>query len=134
MADLHTALQDAMALAGRLRERAERMPGGRRGTRQARLEEAQRLLAALEGIAAHLGTEATPQAMEGRDHPFHAGFYPTDAGPRPLYYLSAEDRLRVVPRLDADQCRQALAVPGLQVTVQRALERRLRRLEREGAA
>ncbi|MCL6619960.1 MAG: hypothetical protein K6T33_09250 [Thermomonas hydrothermalis] len=133
MTDLHTALQEARALALALQERAERMPGGRRSARQTRVAEAQRLLAALEVIAAHTGNEATPPNAAG-DHPFHAGFYPTDAGPRPLYHLSAEDRLRVVPQLDAAQCRRALALPGLQLTVQRALERRLRQLAREGAA
>lgn len=133
MTDLHTALQEVRALAITLQERAAKMPGGRHGTRQARLEEAQRLSAALEVIAAHTGTDNAMQDAAG-EHPFHAGFYPTDAGPRPLYHLSAEDRLRVVPRLDAAQCRRALALPGLQVTVQRALERRLRQLAREGAA
>ena len=48
----------------------------------------------------------------------------------------AEDRIGRVKGFDADQCRAALDVPGLQKTVRTAVERRLRALAKhhEGAA
>lgn len=45
--------------------------------------------------------------------------------------MSAEDRLRDVPGFDLKQCRAALAVPGLQKTVEQRLRARIRKLEKE---
>ncbi len=46
------------------------------------------------------------------------------------YWTDAESRLHCVKSFDADQCRAALEVNGLQKTVTLALERRLRALAR----
>jgi hypothetical protein len=46
------------------------------------------------------------------------------------YTLAAEDRVARVKRFDRRQCLAALALPDLQKTVARAVERRLRQLER----
>lgn len=45
--------------------------------------------------------------------------------------VSVEDRLRDVPTFDLEQCRAALAVPGLQKTVEQRLRARIRKLEKE---
>lgn len=71
---------------------------------------------------------------EGADHPFAAFTYMSDTGPVQLYHTAADDRLRVVPALDAQQCEVALRVDGLQVVVRKALERRLRALNKAGTA
>lgn len=44
-------------------------------------------------------------------------------------HMDADSRIRAVRSFDADQCRQALAMPNLQKTVRAAAERRLRMLE-----
>lgn len=44
-----------------------------------------------------------------------------------------EDRLRMVQKFSADECRRALQLLGLQTTVRKAVERRLRRLEKANA-
>lgn len=49
------------------------------------------------------------------------------------YTQSAEERILMVKKFDADQCRDALELPHLQSTVARAVNARLRKLER-GAA
>ena len=59
-------------------------------------------------------------------HPFAASAYMSDNGPVQTYHLAVDDRLRVVPTLTAEQCAAALRVPDLQVSVRKALERRLR--------
>lgn len=48
----------------------------------------------------------------------------------PFLVMGVDDRLPLVKRFDADQCRAALGVDCLQETVRAALERRLRKLER----
>lgn len=49
---------------------------------------------------------------------------------REFYDIVAEDRIRRVKHFDRAQCLAALALPDLQKTVARAVERRLRQLER----
>lgn len=56
-------------------------------------------------------------------NPFFAGRY----GGHETFHLVVEDRLSCVERFDADECRRALAVVGLQKTVRVAIERRLRK-------
>lgn len=46
------------------------------------------------------------------------------------YTCSADDRISRVQHFDRKQCLAALALPDLQRTVARAVERRLRQLER----
>jgi len=45
--------------------------------------------------------------------------------------VTAECRLHTLQRFTVEQCRQALALPDLQKTVVTALERRIRKLEKE---
>ncbi len=59
-------------------------------------------------------------------HPFLAATYEG----RQFYDVVAEDRIRRVKHFDRAQCLAALALPDLQKTVSRAIERRLRQLER----
>lgn len=59
-------------------------------------------------------------------HPFLAATYEG----RQFYDVVAEDRIRRVKHFDRAQCLAALALPDLQKTVARAVERRLRQLER----
>ncbi|MFP4131289.1 MAG: hypothetical protein ACLFVF_04135 [Thiohalospira sp.] len=47
----------------------------------------------------------------------------------PMGATSAEDRLEMVPRFTAQECRDALALPGLQKAVANALRRRLTHIE-----
>ena len=47
-----------------------------------------------------------------------------------LQTCDAQDRITCVKEFDADQCRAALTLPGLQKTVRIAIERRLRALAR----
>lgn len=47
-----------------------------------------------------------------------------------FYDIVAEDRIRRVKHFDRAQCLAALALPDLQKTVTRAIERRLRQIER----
>ncbi len=59
-------------------------------------------------------------------------FTATRYGGRQTYYVSAADRLRAVAECtDAAMLRDTLAYPELQATVRAAVERRLRRLDRE---
>ena len=60
-------------------------------------------------------------------HPFYAATY----NGQDFYHTCATNRLMAVQRLSLEQCRAALEVPGLQKTVITALERRIRKLERE---
>lgn len=59
-------------------------------------------------------------------NPFVANRY----GETQAYVVGAEDRISRVCHFDRRQCLAALALPDLQRTVTRALERRLRQLER----
>lgn len=60
-------------------------------------------------------------------HPFYAATY----NGRDTYDMTAEGRISRVFRFDLGQCRAALELPGLQKTVIAAIERRIRKLERE---
>jgi len=46
----------------------------------------------------------------------------------PVSTLSADDRCRAVANFDQSECLSALLVPGLQASVRKAIDRRLRRL------
>jgi hypothetical protein len=59
-------------------------------------------------------------------HPFLAATYEGEQ----FYDIVAEDRIRRVKHFDRAQCLAALALPDLQKTVARAVQRRLRLLER----
>ena len=63
-------------------------------------------------------------------NPFYAGSY---AG-HPCYTVDAADRSRKARDFTAEQCRAALALPGLQKGVVTALNRRLGLLKRQGRA
>lgn len=52
---------------------------------------------------------------------------------QPMGATSVEERLNRVPRFTAQQCRDALALPGLQKTVADALRRRLTHIEAQEA-
>ncbi len=64
----------------------------------------------------------TPQPED--ENPFKAFTYMSDNGLVQTFYRAADDRLRVVPTFDAAQCASALLVPGLQIVVRKAIERR----------
>ncbi|WP_237173003.1 hypothetical protein [Paracandidimonas lactea] len=64
--------------------------------------------------------------MNTETHPFYVATY----SGRDCYEVAAEDRIRRVKHFDRAQCLAALALPDLQKTVVRAIERRLRQLER----
>ncbi len=44
------------------------------------------------------------------------------------YHVTADDRIRAVKAFSREQCLAALAVPGLQKTVERVVQARLRQL------
>lgn len=48
---------------------------------------------------------------------------------RGVQTVAAADRMELVKKFDASQCRAALKLPDLQATVRQAIERRLKRLE-----
>lgn len=60
-------------------------------------------------------------------HPFYAGTY----GECQLYHVTADDRIQVAKKFNREQCIAALGMPDLQKTVERAIQVRLRHLERE---
>lgn len=62
-------------------------------------------------------------------NPFYAATY----NGRDCYHISAADRLLSVQRFTLVQCQAALELPGLQKSVIAALERRIRKLEKEAA-
>lgn len=88
------------------------------------------LEAAVEKAKELMACRQQPHVPEGADHPFAAYTYPSDAGPVQTYHCAVDDRLRVVPKLTAAQCEAALRMPDLQVTVRKAVERRLRALSK----
>lgn len=49
----------------------------------------------------------------------------------PIGWVAAADRIRAVQRFDRAQCEAALELRGLQATVRRAVERRLKQLSKE---
>lgn len=63
------------------------------------------------------------------DNPFKGPCY----NGHQCYEQTTEDRIRKVSTFDADQCAAALAVPGLQKTVERAIHVRLRKLGKVAA-
>lgn len=60
-------------------------------------------------------------------NPFNTARNPMTGAP--MGATSAEERQQMVPRFNAQQCRDALALPGLQQTVEIALRRRLAHIE-----
>lgn len=62
-----------------------------------------------------------------QDDPFKAGCY----GGFQTYYLTVEDRNRRVKEFTLSECQAALGIPDLQKSVERAVRRRIYRLERE---
>lgn len=64
-----------------------------------------------------------------KDHPFYSATY----NGRDCYSMTVEDRVKRASEFDLETCHKALALPGLQTTVRQALERRIRKLEREVA-
>lgn len=60
------------------------------------------------------------------NNPFFAGEY----GGHRTYAMTADDRISRVRHFDRRQCLAALALPDLQKTVSRAVERRLRQIDR----
>lgn len=69
--------------------------------------------------------------MEGFDTPRTNPFLHVEYHGRWMGAVTVDDRKRCVASMTADQLRQALKVPGVQVTVRKAIERRLRALDRE---
>ena len=63
---------------------------------------------------------------ERLEHPFKG---PNYSGHQ-TYVMTANDRITRVKSFDRMQCLAALAMPNLQATVTKAVERRLRQLER----
>jgi len=61
-------------------------------------------------------------------------FTVTVYGSHPTYHVTVDDRIAAVRRFDRAQCQAALALPGLQKTVARAVHTRLRQIEREATA
>ncbi len=59
-------------------------------------------------------------------HPFYSG---THNG-RDFYCIAADDRVKRCADFDLETCHAALKLDGLQATVKQALERRIRKLER----
>jgi hypothetical protein len=64
---------------------------------------------------------------DGPRNPFRAA----KVGNVQTYYLVAEDRIRRVKEFDFYECEAALRVRGLQATVRRAIECRMRQLWQE---
>ncbi|WP_285259213.1 hypothetical protein [Halopseudomonas bauzanensis] len=62
-------------------------------------------------------------------NPFYASTY----NGRDFYHIAAADRLLSVQRFTLEQCQAALELPDLQKSVIAALERRIRKLEKEAA-
>lgn len=59
-------------------------------------------------------------------HPFYSGTY----NGRDCYCMTADDRVNRVAGFDLETCQDALKIGGLQATVKQAIERRMRKLER----
>lgn len=68
-----------------------------------------------------------------RENPFVTGFNPL-TGEATVQAVDAESRLHMVKSFELWQCHAALKVPGLQLTVQNAIERRIRQIKRQAAA
>lgn len=120
------ALQDAIRDANAAAKRA-RKPATIEAAKQ-RAAQLHEVLAHIEKLENQITAAMFGVPPPGADHPFAAYVYQSDSGPVQTYYTAADDRLRVVPKLDAEQCASALRVPGLQAVVRNALERRQRLL------
>lgn len=65
--------------------------------------------------------------MSAQPHPFFAWSY----GDKQFYICSAADRVEAVRKMtDLDQLRACLEVDGLQKTVERAVQARIKKLEK----
>lgn len=64
-------------------------------------------------------------------HPFFAGRYRLAGKWIDTQDFDVSSRLRRVQTFSLAQCRRALSLPGLQKTVRTAVERRIRKLEKE---
>lgn len=62
--------------------------------------------------------------------PTNNPFFSGESNGHKYYAVSSADRIFRVRHFDRKQCLAALALPGLQKTVSRAVERRLRQIER----
>ena len=128
---LASAVQRAHQAFLRQAQAAKNCVGGekRRQQLQASCDKAQAYWCDLREAVAliqQLPAAQTTAVPMGAAHPFAASTYMSDKGPVQTYHLAVDDRLRVVPTLTAEQCAVALRVPDLQVSVRKALERRLR--------
>lgn len=65
--------------------------------------------------------------MKPEENPFYSGSY---CG-QPFFCHSVEDRLDRVKEFTVDECKRALEVLGLQKTVETAIKRRLKKLEKQ---
>ena len=63
---------------------------------------------------------------------FLAHEYQTSRGPLRTYHLTAYGRIEAVQSFSLEQCETALKVKDLQLTVRRAIERRMRKLRWNG--
>ncbi|PWG62829.1 hypothetical protein [Sediminicurvatus halobius] len=72
--------------------------------------------------------------MKGFDTPETNPFLDRQYQGRWMGAVSAEDRKERVARMTPEQLRQARQVPGLQLSVLKAIDARLRRLDREARA
>lgn len=66
--------------------------------------------------------------MKNENNPFFAGYHDG----RPTEWIDVESRLGLVRDFNLDQCWNALIVPGLQKTVEKAVRRRMRKLDPKG--
>ncbi|WP_447936913.1 hypothetical protein [Thermomonas fusca] len=131
---LTVALQRAITGAAAATRRARKPEAIDSAKRQWRLlTEVQDYIGTLEARLA-AATPAASAAPAGAEHPFAAFTYMSDNGPVQTYHLGADDRLRVVPTLTAEQCAAALRMPDLQVAVRKAVERRQRTLAKAEVA
>ncbi|WP_437880871.1 hypothetical protein [Pseudomonas sp. LRF_L74] len=60
-----------------------------------------------------------------KNHPFYSGTY----SGHDCYCMTVEDRVQRVAEFDLAACDAALQIEGLQATVRKAIERRIKRLE-----
>lgn len=131
---LTVALQRAITEAAAAARRARKPEAIDSAKRQWRLlTEVQDHIDTLEDRLAAAAPDAIA-APASAAHPFAASTYMSDNGPVQTYHLGADDRLRVVPTLSAEQCAAALRMPDLQVGVRKAIERRQRALAKAEVA
>ncbi|MNN30636.1 hypothetical protein D3C81_1442900 [compost metagenome] len=65
-----------------------------------------------------------------KTHPFYSGTY----NGRACFCMAADDRIQRIASFDLETCHRALTLDGLQSTVRAAIERRIRKLEREASS